>query len=248
MWGELNGRSPGDVLMTARLHAELGDAVARAEAALVARDLPAIASFIPVREHWRLYRAFEQRAVFFDIEADGDAHAPTVVAALDAGGPHLFVAGRNLEALPELLGRSGVWVTFNGRVFDVPILARYFRELPRPAVHLDLKVLCARLGWNGGLKAIEERVGLARPPHLKDLNGARAIQLWRAHQGGSKEALALLAEYNLYDAVGLKALLDRAWNAACDECGFDEERVPPSDRSDWLYDMSKLVMVTATPS
>jgi hypothetical protein len=41
-----------------------------AEEALDAGDLAAVASALPAREHWRLYGAFAERAVYLDIETD----------------------------------------------------------------------------------------------------------------------------------------------------------------------------------
>ena len=90
-------------------------------------DLHALATLIPPREHWRLYPRFVDRAVFFDIECDSaDDPRPTVVTAMDRDGLHAFIEGRNLDDLPELLARSPLWVTFNGTVFDVPVLRTHF--------------------------------------------------------------------------------------------------------------------------
>src|SRR6476620_6756884 len=84
--------------------------IAAAESALAARDLGALATLLPPREHWRLYGEFSEEAVFLDIEAEGQAaEAITVVGIFDADGPRTFVRGRNLEELPAELAKRRLW-------------------------------------------------------------------------------------------------------------------------------------------
>lgn len=213
------------------------------QSALEARDVGALARAFPPREHWRLYREFADEAVFFDIETDGmEAQRPTVVSLFSNDGLEVFLQGRNLEALPEALGRHRVWVTFNGSCFDVPVLRSHFPELPEPALHLDLRFICRRIGMGGGLKSIEDRMGLARPPHLKGAGGADAVILWRAYQRlADLGALRFLVEYNLYDAFQLRTLMDLCFNRAAEQLNF-EERVPVLERGELLYDVSKLLL------
>ncbi len=218
--------------------------IALSEQALARQDLAALAALFPPREHWRLYDAFAERAAFFDIETDGKEHLrPTVVSVFDSQGLHVFIQGRNLDALPERLGRSPIWVTFNGTVFDVPVLQRHFPELPKPVAHVDLRFLCRRARLHGGLKSVEEALGFGRPPHLKGTNGNDAVLLWRAYQQtGDVEALRFLVEYNLYDAFGLRSVLDAAYNRVCDELNCDVPRRAVFERGEILYDVSKLLL------
>jgi len=114
--------------------------------------------------------------------------------------------------------------------------------LERPAVHLDLRFLARRLRLGGGLKEIEERLGIGRPPHLKGLNGLDAIALWRTYERENAiDALRFLVEYNLYDAFQLRSLADILYNRAAARLAFDE-RVPVFDRGELLYDVSKLLL------
>jgi uncharacterized protein len=218
--------------------------IGEAEAALAYRDLARLAELFPPREHWRLYPAFLDEAVFLDIETDGAVYGrPTVVSLFDARGLHVFIQGRNLEELPEELDRSRLWVTFNGRCFDEPVLRRYFGTLPRPLVHLDLRFLCRRVGLRGGLKAVEETVGISRPPHLRGVAGMDAVVLWRNWLARDElGALRFLVEYNLYDAFQLRALADSAYNLAVEQLAFDGERVPVWERGELLYDVSRLLL------
>jgi uncharacterized protein YprB with RNaseH-like and TPR domain len=222
----------------------LGARIVEAEAALHSRDLARLAKLLPEREHWRLYPSFLDEAVFLDIETDGavDGH-PTVVSLFDKQGLHVFVQGRNLGALPQALARSRLWVTFNGRCFDVPVLRRHFPELPEPVVHLDLRFLCRRVGLRGGLKTVEQMIGIGRPPHLRGVGGLEAVLLWRTWVAREElAALRFLVEYNLYDAFQLRALADFAYNLAVEQLAFDAERIAVWERGDLLYDVSQLVL------
>jgi uncharacterized protein YprB with RNaseH-like and TPR domain len=219
--------------------------IAQARGAVERRDLPALARLLPPREHWRLYREFADEAVFFDIETDGrDRLEPTVVSLLDREGIRVFVRGRNMDALPEALARRRLWVTFNGSVFDVPVLARHFSELPAPAVHVDLRFVFRKLRMGAGLKALEDRFRMGRPPHLRGVNGWDAALLWRAYQeSGEVEALRFLVEYNLYDAINLRTLLELGYNLWIDELNLDDEpKVAVFERGDVLYDVSRLLL------
>ncbi|QRK06405.1 ribonuclease H-like domain-containing protein [Archangium violaceum] len=220
--------------------------LALAREALERRDLKGLAAMVPSREHWRLYPEFSRDAVYFDIETDGaQEQVPTVVALFDDGGLRVFIQGRNMDALPEAMAERRLWVTFNGSCFDVPVLRQYFgKAFPTPDAHIDLRFVCRRLGMGGGLKEIEDKLGLARPPHMKGVNGWDAVLLWRAYLArGDVEALRFLVEYNLYDSFQLRSLMDKAYNRALDDLNMDAEpRVPVFERGEVLYDVSRLIM------
>ncbi|WNG36910.1 hypothetical protein F0U60_26665 [Archangium minus] len=220
--------------------------LALAREALERRDLKGLAAMVPPREHWRLYPEFARDAVYFDIETDGaQDQVPTVVALFDDGGLRVFIQGRNMDALPEAMAERRLWVTFNGSCFDVPVLRQYFgKAFPTPDAHIDLRFVCRRLGMGGGLKEIEDKLGLGRPPHMKGVNGWDAVLLWRAYLArGDVEALRFLVEYNLYDSFQLRSLMDKAYNRALDDLNMDAEpRVPVFERGEVLYDVSRLIM------
>lgn len=241
-WEEL--RRGGAAVLGRRLHETVCAAIDRAEAALEGDDLATLAGMVPAREHWRLWPVVSDEALFLDIEADGvgERHRPTVAGCLDEDGLASFIEGRNLDALPERLDRRRVWVTFNGGSFDLPVLRHAFSGLPRPVLHLDLRPLCRRIGLGGGLKSAEDRLGIARPPHLRGRSGMDAVLLWRAYRGtGDVEALRFLVEYNLYDAFQLRAVADRAFNRAAERLHWPD-RVEPWDRGVVLYDLSRLLL------
>lgn len=222
--------------------------IALAQNALDRRDLRAIGELFPPREHWRLYGEFAEQAVFFDIESDGQGvgSAPTVVSLFsERHGLEVFIQGRNLDALPTAMAKHPFWISFNGTVYDEPVLRHYFEEnFPRPDVHVDLRFFGRKFGLTGGLKDIEDAVGIGRPPHMKGVNGMDAVHLWRAYrQTGDVAMLRFLVEYNLYDAFQLRSLMDLAWNRAIDELNLnDEQRRTVFERGDVLYDVNKLLL------
>jgi len=224
------------------------DALARfkieeAREALGNRDLGKLAALIPPREHWRLYREFQNEAAFFDIETERSSlFEPTVASIFDRDGLRLFIRGRNLEELPEALATRRIWITFNGSCFDLPTLKAYFKVFPASPVHLDLRFLCSRVGVSGRLKKIEDRLGFGRPLHLKGLDGWDAVLLWRIYERDCNlEALRFLAEYNLYDSFQLRTLMDKVYNRSVDLLGFDVPYASVFDRGDILYDLSQLL-------
>lgn len=242
-WDDFERAAAQDVVMSTRLDAELLDAIPRARAALAAKDLATLAALVPAREHWRLYGHFVEKASFFDIEADGD-NVPTVVGVMDGAGVATFRRGHSLQQVPERLGASPIWVTFNGAVFDVPALRTAFDgSFPEPLVHVDLRFLIRHAKLKGGLKGVEESLGLHRPPHLRGVKGFDAIRLWREWNAtGSRDALRILVEYNLYDAINLRSVLEwTAWRVA-ELNAWDVERRPIFERGDVLYDVSRILL------
>lgn len=234
----------GEPVMSKRLDATLLDRIGVARAALAASDLATLAALVPKREHWRLYPHFQGEAAFLDLEADGE-HQITVAGVLDARGPATFRRAKSLSQLPERLAQSRLWVTFNGGSFDLPVLRAHFPQGPQPVVHVDLRFLARAVKLRGGgLKAIEETLGIARPPHLKGINGFDAIRLWREHHHNREpRALQILVEYNLYDAINLRTLLEWSINRAAELNTWDGwERQPVFERGEVLYDVSRLLL------
>lgn len=220
--------------------------IAKAREALARRDLRALAQMMPSREHWRMYPNFAQDALFFDIETDGNENqVPTVVSLYDSAGLHVFLQGRNMDELPEAMAARRLWVSFNGTCFDAPVLRDYFgaSRFPTPDAHIDLRFVTKRLGMGGGLKEIEDSLGVGRPPHLKGVNGWDAVLLWRAYKARADvEALRFLVEYNLYDSFQLRTLMDVAYNRGADDLNQDVPRLQVFERGEVLYDVSKIIL------
>ncbi len=224
-----------------KLAARLCQAVERAREALAARDAEALALMLPRAERWRLYAAFSEEACFLDIETDGTDRI-TAIGLLDRQGPRVLLAGRDLDRFEELAAGWKLIGTFNGQAFDVPLLRRRFPGWRPPLAHVDLCHLWRRLGHSGGLKALELAEGLRRPPHLAGLSGLDAIRLWRAWLGGDAAALALLCEYNLYDAVHLRTLMDRGYNRMLERLRLPAAPVRVAEPGDFRQDLSKQLL------
>jgi uncharacterized protein YprB with RNaseH-like and TPR domain len=234
----------GEVGLSARQDDAARRALDEARLALERRELKRLAELLPPREHWRLYPEFLREAVFFDIETDGrENNAPTVVSLFHREGFEVFIRGRNLEELPRAIARWPMWVTFNGSVYDVPVLRQHFGELPEPEAHLDLRFICRRFGLRGGLKKLEDQLGIARPRHLRGVDGLDAVLLWRAYKASADlEALRLLVEYNLYDSIQLRSVMELTYNHAIERLGQDAPRLPVFERGDVLYDITRYLL------
>jgi len=178
-------------------------------------DHPAyFAPRLPTPEHWRLFRHFRPRAAYLDIETTGiywPGLLVTVVGLYDGTHMRQFVQGYNLEEFPASLEGFDLLVTYNGTQFDLPVLKHYFPGLSLPPVHLDLRFILARLGFRGGLKGIEPRFGIHRPPEVEGLDGYAAVLLWERFQRGDSTAMDLLLQYNREDVINLEVLMEHAF-------------------------------------
>jgi len=232
---------PAGDAVSPKLDGRLREAIARAEDALCRADAEALAAMLPRRERWRLYGAFADDAAFLDVETDAHQQV-TAIGVLDRHGPRIFLQGRDLDDFPEAARPWKLLVTYNGLSFDAPVLERTFPGYRAPLAHVDLRHLFGRLGHSGGLKLLEEETGVGRPRHLKGVDGREAIQLWARHAEGDRAALRALAEYNLYDAVNLKALAVVGYNRMIDRLRLPAEKLPAWERGDVLYDVTKLVL------
>jgi uncharacterized protein YprB with RNaseH-like and TPR domain len=228
-------------IVSPRIDPGLRDAIDRARSLLAARDAEALAALVPSRERWRLFAQFEREAAYLDIETDG-GDTVTAIGILDAEGPRILLAGRDLDAFPALAERWKLLVTYNGLSFDVPMLRRRFRGWRAPVAHVDLRHVWARLGHRGGLKGLEADQGIRRPDRLAGLDGRSAIWLWQRHLDGDPTALRLLAEYNLRDTVNLAPLMQRAYNRLVERLGAAAPRVPESSYGDVAYDVEKALV------
>lgn len=239
-WDDLPEDGP---ILSPKLDTKLRAAVNEARELLARRDLAALARRVPVNERWRLWPSFVQETCFLDIETDGDSATVTAIALFGTDGPRAFVRGVNLEAFPEAFARYGMVATFNGASFDLPVLRRAFPRMAEPPVHVDLRFVYQRLGERGGLKAIEKKLGLTRPGSVDGVDGWEAVRLWRQWQATRNvEPLCRLVEYNLYDAIQLRPLLDLAYNRMVGESGVERPLCDVFQRGETTYDVSRILL------
>jgi uncharacterized protein YprB with RNaseH-like and TPR domain len=179
--------------------------------ALARGDAGFFQPLLPSSETWRLYTEFADRAVFLDIETTGlsaDYDQVTLIGALSNGELALFVRGINLEQFPDYIARFPLVVTFNGSQFDLPFLRVHFPHARLDQAHIDLRFVLASLGYRGGLKLVENTLGLARDPAIQGVDGFEAVRLWHLHRQGNRAALEKLILYNLTDVANLVELAD----------------------------------------
>jgi len=168
---------------------------------------------------WRAFEPFKDHACYLDIETTGLSPAQsdvTTVCVHSNQGTQTFVLGKNMGELKSVLGGYKFIVSFNGARFDLPFLARRL-DLSFPQIHLDLMYPLRSLGFRGGLKVIEKKLGLSR--ESDGVTGFDAVRLWRAYKKnrvievagkrvGGKSALKLLVDYNREDTVNLERICD----------------------------------------
>jgi len=101
-----------------------------------------------------------------------------------------------LEGISEIL-------TYNGARFDLPVIKRRANlDLGRFFECRDLMYDCWKRDLYGGLKKVEERLGIERAS--KGIDGMEAMRLWeRFRYDRDEAALKTLLEYNRDDIVNL---------------------------------------------
>ncbi len=220
--------------------------------ALSRGDAAFFGSYIPSNEIWRMYPDFSHSCIFLDIETTGIPHGwndVTVIGTYDGHETRVFVKGKNLSDFSRYAKRYAMLVTYNGRQFDVPFLKTKFPGLKLPIAHIDLRFVTRRLGLKGGLKGVERRLGLDREGGLQDVDGFMAVKLWREYRRGNQSALNTLIRYNLEDVVGLKSIVERAYNMAIDKLPIPIQplKVSPRPRLNLSYDPELISWLKGRP-
>ncbi len=169
------------------------------------------------------------RALYLDTETTGLGGSGVVAFLVgllwfdDAGCPHLEQLllrepGEEialLERLCELMERASLYVTYNGKSFDLPLLAarRVMNRLPALPIrpHFDLLHVARRLH--------KKRLGACRLIHLEshvlgwerredDIPGAEiAPRYGHFLRTGDGEALRPVIDHNAWDVVSMAALV-----------------------------------------
>ncbi len=171
---------------------------------------------------WRVWGQFAGRAVCMDIETDGrrvTEGIPTVVGFYSRGEYRCYVAGKDLteEAVQQEIDGARLLVTFSGATFDIPYLKAFYPRLDISLPHLDLCPAGHRAGLKGGLKKVEQLIGISRADEVCGMDGYQAVLLWQAYLKGSREALDTLIQYNREDTVNLHAIAGLIYGRLKDE-------------------------------
>lgn len=181
---------------------------------LEARDARWFGQALPAHEQWRLFPHFSGQAAYVDIETSGlhEGCHITTIALYDGRSVRLYVHGDNLEDFADDILPFKLLVTWNGRCFDAPLLRRSL-HIPLDKgdmAHLDLLPVYRKLGFRGGLKRTEARLGLCRD-ELDGVDGLAAVWLWQNYErSGDRRCLETLLAYNAADVLGLEFLAEYA--------------------------------------
>jgi len=144
---------------------------------------------------------------YLDIETAFDGSISVIgIYRPDRGTTQLVGDGvRDLPLYEALEGVQTV-VTFNGSCFDLPVIRRrLYADLKRDFEHCDLLYVCRRRGLRGGLKKVEQILGIGR--ETAGISGWDAPRLWHRYEAnGDRAALDLLLDYNREDVVNLAVL------------------------------------------
>lgn len=188
-----------------RLHDE---SLLEARKHLCKSDSDYFARMLKPAEHWRLFNDFQDYAVALDIETNGlmpqNGGCVTMVGLYDGFDYRALVTGAGLsrDNLQKELGRYRLLLTYYGSVFDLPFL-RATLGATFTGAHFDLCFGCRRAGLTGGLKRVEQQLGISREETVTGLDGFDAVRLWHEARQGSEDALELLIAYNRCDTVNL---------------------------------------------
>lgn len=199
----------------ARLQQKLDDYIPLSREAIRRKDAAFFERLSALGEAWRVFPEFADQCVYLDIETTGLSSvfdSVTMVGLYDGRNYKVFVEGENLDQVPAHLSKYPVLVTFNGSNFDLRFIKLAFPDLALPPIHIDLRWVTRRLGLDGGLKSVEQKLKLTRPAAIQDLSGYDATVLWARYQRGDTAALDKLIAYNTEDVVHLKAIME----IACD--------------------------------
>lgn len=225
-WDALGETVPG---VTPRKREALARHLDESRRHLAGRNPKFFEETLPASENWRLFGEFRDRVAYVDIETTGlggyGDHI-TTIALYDGREIRHYVHGQNLEDFKRDIHGYGLLVTYNGKCFDLPFLRSAF-GLALDQAHIDLRYVLAGLGYKGGLKACERRLGLDRGD-LAEVDGYFAVLLWNEYRHRRNvQALEALLAYNIRDAVNLEALLIRAYNLKVAGMPFGSDLILP---------------------
>ncbi len=109
-------------------------------------------------------------------------------------------------SLTDALSSASAIVTYNGNRFDLPVIKSMVGvDLRSRYASRDLMYECWRQGFYGGLKGVENQLGI--PRQTEGITGRDAPVLWERYvRKGDGDALELLLRYNRDDVMNLEIL------------------------------------------
>lgn len=143
-------------------------------------------------------------SLYLDIETNVSGEV-TVIGMYARGMGLVQLVRPNIDEdeLMRALPKAKTLYTYNGHCFDLPILRKQFGvDLREHYQSVDLRFACQKVGWKGGLKKVEQQLGIKRK--LTDMNGYDAVWLWEQYWiENDSQALKTLLVYNREDVMNL---------------------------------------------
>ena len=144
---------------------------------------------------------------YLDIETSFDGNI-TVIGILRHGKGFVQLVGDKitLYSIEDALRGMDTICTYNGNRFDLPVIKEVLGlDLRQNFKSCDLMYDCWRLNLYGGLKRVEERLGIVR--QSKGIDGMEAMRLWQRYERyQDMDSLNRLLFYNREDIENLVVL------------------------------------------
>lgn len=194
---------------------KLAEHIQQSKERISAKDAHHFYDNLPSKEHWRIFREFQDSTVYLDIETTGlgsPGDIITTIALYDGKNIKYYINGKNLNDFKKDIKEYDVIVSYNGKSFDIPFIENYF-GISISHAHLDLRYILYSLGYSGGLKSCEQQLGIGRTGSLADVDGFFAVLLWNDYKKTrNKKSLETLLSYNIEDVLNLEYLMIEAYN------------------------------------
>lgn len=144
---------------------------------------------------------------YLDIETSFSGEI-TVIGIYYSDGRLIQLTGDevNYDTLLASLNRAETIITYNGSRFDLPVIRnRLGIDLTQYYYCYDLMYDCWKCNLYGGLKSVEEQLGINRTS--KGIDGWEAMRLWENYRKHNDHlALSTLLQYNRDDVINLVTL------------------------------------------
>jgi uncharacterized protein YprB with RNaseH-like and TPR domain len=144
---------------------------------------------------------------YLDIETDYDQWITVVgIFRPDLGHKQWIRPDLHVHEMKAFLSGVETVFTYNGARFDLPIIKAQLKlDVEGLFKHQDLMLDCWAKDLYGGLKKVEQTLGIHRD--TEGMTGVDALKLWeKYHVEKDKEALDVLLRYNREDVENLEAL------------------------------------------
>lgn len=144
---------------------------------------------------------------YLDIETSFSGEI-TIIGIYHENGQLIQLVGEEVtgQNLISSLEKVTTIITYNGSRFDLPVIKnRLGTDLKEQFHSSDLMYECWRQNLYGGLKKVEEQLGISRDS--KGIDGWEAMRLWeRYRKNHDLKSLRTLLDYNRDDVINLPIL------------------------------------------